>query len=624
MEGRERARFFLRRRARVEPDPFTETITIPKIQSDPITGEHQIQLPADAVVVDPTAGEEQLNGSTSFRRWLGQGLKNLYTGRFIGLIAERWSTSLRFRTVLITTVLMLVGIASLMMFLSNQIAAGLFKERFEQHQIEATRGLAQVSNTFSSAAVTDRATTTALATDTLLRLEGDGASIRRDFILSPLPGAQNLYVGTLTSSGLTTKAIPFELAEQVQNGDGVYWQSIGLIRDNETVPGLAFGTKVTLPPGNVYALYLIYDLSPLQTTMDFINSVMWLGTLVFMVMTSVIFSYVTRSVIKPVSVAAKVSEELAAGNLDQRIPVTGADELARLGTSFNKMANSLEQQINQLATLSAMQQRFVSDVSHELRTPLTTVRMAAQVLYDSREEFDPINERSAELMFNQVERFQQLLADLLEISRFDAGAAYLHVEPEDMREVLVAVLDDAEILASANKCKLSLITQGEDFSADLDTRRVQRISRNLVNNAIEHAEGNPVDVILGATDTNITLAVRDYGLGMDEDTMAHVFDRFWRADPARARTTGGSGLGLAIAKEDTQLHQGRLDVWAEPSYGACFRLVLPRKQDIPAGEPALDLPPNYRLVDRQQSDTWEISLAELQESLKESEGEDAD
>ncbi|MFC0581335.1 MtrAB system histidine kinase MtrB [Micrococcoides hystricis] len=545
------------------------------------------------------------------------------TGRIAGVMVERWNTSLRFRTVLTTTVLMLTGIASLMIFLSNQIAGGLFNERFEQHQIEATRGLSQVANTFSSAAVTDRATTTALATDTLLRLEGDGASIRRDFILSPLPGAQNLYVGTLASSGLTTKAIPFELAEKVQNGDGVYWQSIGITRDTQTVPGLAFGTKVTLPPGNVYALYLIYDLSSLQKTMDFINSVMWLGTIVFMVMTIAIFSYVTRSVIKPVSVAANVSEELAAGNLDQRIPVTGTDELARLGTSFNKMANSLQQQINQLATLSAMQQRFVSDVSHELRTPLTTVRMAAQVLYDSRDEFDPINERSAELLFNQVERFQQLLADLLEISRFDAGAAFLHVEPRDMREIVVEVLNHAEILASANKCKLSLITQGDDFAAELDDRRVERITRNLINNAIEHAEGNPVDVILGATDTNITLAVRDYGLGMDEETMAHVFDRFWRADPARARTTGGSGLGLAIAKEDTQLHQGRLDVWAEPSYGACFRLVLPRSQDVPAGAPALELPPNYRLMDRQQSDTWEISLTELEESLREA-GEDDD
>lgn len=506
---------------------------------------------------------------------------------------------------------MLVGIASLMMFVSNQIARGLFEERFDQHQIEATRGLSQVSNIFSSAAITDRASTAALATDTLPLLEGDGASVKRDFILSPMPGAQNLYVGTMTSSGLTTAVIPPELAERLQESDGQYWQSIALNRDGEKIPALAFGTRVTLPPGNVYALYLIYDLSSLKTTMEFINGVMWIGTLVFMLMIIVISSYLTRAVIRPVSVAAGVSEELAAGNLDQRIPVTGEDELARLGTSFNKMANSLQQQITQLATLSAMQQRFVSDVSHELRTPLTTVRMAAQVLYDSREDFNAIENRSAELLYNQVERFQQLLADLLEISRFDAGAAFLHPEPLNMRDLVVEALDHAEILALANNCKLSLITEGTDFDADLDARRVERIVRNLVNNAIEHAEGNPVDVILGSTDTNVTLSVRDYGLGMDEETMNHVFDRFWRADPARARTTGGSGLGLAIAREDASLHKGTIDVWGEPNYGACFRLVLPRKQNEPAGEPAIAQPPNYLLTERQQADTWAIPLTEL-------------
>src|SRR5205085_11386980 len=134
---------------------------------------------------------------------------------------------------------------------------------------------------------------------------------------------------------------------------------------------------------------------------------------------------VTRQIVKPVQHTARIAEMLSAGRLQERLAIRGVDELAKLGTSFNKMADNLQRQIRELEDLSRVQRRFVSDVSHELRTPLTTVRMAADVLHEARDSFDSATARSAELLQTQLDRFEALLSDLLEISRFDAGAATL-------------------------------------------------------------------------------------------------------------------------------------------------------------------------------------------------------
>jgi two-component system sensor histidine kinase MtrB len=287
-----------------------------------------------------------------------------------------------------------------------------------------------------------------------------------------------------------------------------------------------------------------------------------------------------------------VSEKLAAGQLQERMVVRGEDEVARLGASFNHMAASLQEQITQLATLSQMQQRFVSDVSHELRTPLTTVRMAAEVLYDAREEFDPINKRSAELLYNQVERFQSLLSDLLEISRFDAGVAMLDAEPEDILQVVAHVIEGAAPVAAEYGSEIILSAPGGAIIAEMDARRIDRILRNLILNAVEHGEGKPVRVTVAASRTAVGIAVRDHGIGMAPAEAARVFDRFWRADPARARTTGGSGLGLSIAMEDTKLHNGWLQAWGKKGHGANFRLTLPLRQGEDIDKSPVQLEPS--------------------------------
>ncbi|REE03474.1 HAMP domain-containing histidine kinase [Citricoccus nitrophenolicus] len=517
-------------------------------------------------------------------------------GRWLSALRRRWTASLQLRTVAITAVLTLVAAGVLALFLSQQITSGLFQSRFDQVEAESNRGLNQARSIFDNAVTNDSESTDLLVTNTLNQLAGDtGATVVRDMLLVPLEEAQNLFVGPKSSSGLSTEVIPDELSQAVQEDNGTYWQSISLpAEDGGTSPGLAFGTQVTLPPGNIYALYMVYDLTSVQDTLDYLMRVLVVAGAMLVMMNSLIAVYVTRSVVRPVGQAASAAESLSSGDLTVRMPVHGEDEMARLGSSFNRMADNIQDQITQLAELSQMQQRFVSDVSHELRTPLTTVRMAAEVLYDSREEFDAINRRSTELLYHQVERFQALLADLLEITRFDAGAATMAPEETDILHVATDVVLTAQPLAHKANTAVFVVPMDMEVTADVDPRRIERIIRNLVNNAIEHGEGRPVDVIVGAGEDTVAVVVRDHGIGMSEEQASRVFDRFWRADPARARTTGGSGLGLSIATEDTRLHNGRLDAWGAPGDGSAFRLTIPRRSGGTVGDGApLDLPPVY-------------------------------
>lgn len=496
-------------------------------------------------------------------------------------LLRRWRRSLEFRTVLVTIVLSVVSFAVVGAYLSNQIANNLFQERLKQAESESRYYVKQVQDTFDGAQANDQSSVITLVYDTLKAVEGNGSVIQRRYVFEAMPEQtkpRNRWVESRASDQLTVRVIPPALRKSVQeSGKDQYWASTEFPVGNQDHPGIAVGNKVTFN-GTVYELYLLYDLDTAQQTLDEIQNVLWAGGAALILMIGGIAWYVTRNVVSPVSHAAVVSEKLAAGQLQERMVVKGEDEVARLGASFNHMAASLQEQITQLATLSQMQQRFVSDVSHELRTPLTTVRMAAEVLFDARDDFDPINKRSAELLYNQVERFQSLLSDLLEISRFDAGAAVLDSELTDIFQVVSHVIDGASPVAAEYGSEVRLTSRHKSIIVEMDSRRIDRILRNLLLNAVEHGEGKPVHVSVAANHEAVAVSVRDFGIGMTPAEAARVFDRFWRADPARARTTGGSGLGLSIAAEDTKLHNGWLQAWGRKGSGSNFRLTLPLKR----------------------------------------------
>jgi two-component system sensor histidine kinase MtrB len=350
----------------------------------------------------------------------------------------------------------------------------------------------------------------------------------------------------------------------------------------EPSPALVVGAPVLsdTPGGEQIELYYVFPLTQEDESLAGIRSTVIISGIALTLFVVGIGVLVTRLVVDPVRRAAGTAQRLAEGQLEERMTVRGEDDLARLAKSFNAMADSLQRQITQLEGLSQLQQRFTSDVSHELRTPLTTVQMAADVLHEARTDFPAHVARSAELLKGELDRFEGLLSDLLEISRYDAGAAMLDPEPADLGALVERVVDGMSALAQRHGCRLAVTRPDGIVLAEVDARRVERILRNLVGNAIEHGAGKPVEVTLAANRSAAAVTVRDHGVGLSSADAQHVFDRFWRADPSRVRTVGGSGLGLSISLEDARLHGGWLQVWGQPGAGAQFRLTLP----LAAGE----------------------------------------
>jgi two-component system sensor histidine kinase MtrB len=391
----------------------------------------------------------------------------------------------------------------------------------------------------------------------------------------------------LPSSGPVDE-VPQDLRDAVQVGKFAH-KITTVSRESGAVTVVAVGIPVATPTREVQ-LYLLFPLTTEQQTLNLVQNTLLLGGLLLTLLLAGIASLVTRQVVTPVRQAAEVAERFADGHLEERMPVAGEDDVARLAVSFNEMAGSIQSQIHQLEEFGALQRRFTSDVSHELRTPLTTVRMAADTLHDSRENLPPALGRSTELLVDELDRFESLLGDLLEISRLDAGVADLSVETTDARGVVRGVVDAVRPVAASSGTAIELTMPDAEVFADLDPRRVSRILRNLLGNALDHGEGRPVQVRLGADDQAVAVLVRDFGVGLREGEEELVFNRFWRADPSRNRRTGGTGLGLSISLEDARLHGGWLDAWGEPGAGAAFRLTLPRWQGATLNGSPLPLP----------------------------------
>ncbi|MFF5427154.1 MULTISPECIES: MtrAB system histidine kinase MtrB [unclassified Streptomyces] len=400
-----------------------------------------------------------------------------------------------------------------------------------------------------------------------------------------------------------TRSIPVDLRHSVAQSSDTFqkFSRIHYTNGRDSEPALVIGKRLTDAEGDQYELYYLFPLTQEEDSLALVKGTLATAGLFVVVLLGAIAWMMVRQVVTPVRMAAGVVERLSAGRLQERMKVTGEDDIARLGEAFNKMAQNLQHKIQQLEDLSRMQRRFVSDVSHELRTPLTTVRMAADVIHEARSDFDPVTARSAELLGDQLDRFESLLSDLLEISRFDAGAAALEAEPIDLRQVVRRVIGGAEPLAERKGTRIVVVGDEQPVVAEADARRVERVLRNLVVNAVEHGEGRDVVVKLAAAGGAVAVAVRDYGVGLKPGEASRVFNRFWRADPARARTTGGTGLGLSIAVEDARLHGGWLQAWGEPGGGSQFRLTLPRTADEPLRGSPIPLEPEDSRRNREQA-----------------------
>jgi len=500
-------------------------------------------------------------------------------------IVRFWRRSLQFRTVLISMGLTTLAIIVVGLYMSVSISNDLFSSRLTQVLNESQRAQAAAQRVLDTSEATDRigaqsvmnAARTAIRDATsspyiaVFRVPGQEASV-----LSPQDFSSPELTGGVISSTLR--------GDVDADSTGQYWQSVALNSTSGRVPGVVVGSQLSLPGGGNYELYIGYDFSQAESTLAFVQSVLWFAGAVLLVLSGMVAFFVARLLVRPIQVAADTSEKLSQGDLDVRIPESGEDVMSTLSRSFNSMASSMQRQLTELAELSTIQQRFVADVSHELRTPLTTIRLASDHLYRHREDLTRDNRRSAELLQAQLDRFESLLADLLEISRYDARTIELETEPTNVASLTSDVVGLMMSLATENKCEITITAPGGHFDVDADPRRIRRILINLIGNAIEHGAGAPIDVKIDSSPTAVAVSIRDHGHGMSPDQVLQVFGRFWRADTARKRTIGGTGLGLAISLEDARVHGGRIDVWAQVDIGANFVLTLPRDSEAEIGE----------------------------------------
>ena len=390
------------------------------------------------------------------------------------------------------------------------------------------------------------------------------------------PVATQIFEPATASATRVRSLVSPELRDIVRESDEIGWQSTGIPDADSLLPGIVVGTTLEIPGSGTYELYAAYSLENQQDLISTTIRVMWISVAALLVILGFVTWAVMRWVLSPVRQASANARQLADGEFDTRMEVRGSDEIAQLATSFNQMAESLETQFTQMERISKVQTEFVSAVSHELRSPVTTVRMAGQLIYDNRDDLPPSLKRAAELQYNQLLNLDATLADLLEISRYDAGGVTLATELANIGDLVEEVIEVSEPLAHSNGVRVTYEASG-DTTAEIEPRRVRRLARNLLVNALEHAEGRPVNVVVTANDTAVAIMVQDHGIGISDEQIRHVFDRFWRADSSRVRKSGGTGLGLTIAREDAQIHGGTLEVAGELGVGSTFLLTLPKE-----------------------------------------------
>ncbi|MEU9103856.1 MtrAB system histidine kinase MtrB [Streptomyces xanthophaeus] len=530
-----------------------------------------------------------------------------------------WRRNIQLRVVAATLLISLAVVLALGFVVIAQVSTGLLDAKEEAAQSQAAGGFAVAQEKANTPATVDGpdATDNKVGRDAstwmnslVKQLASGGQTAFEVVALGAGTGVEQggpnaLGVRGARASGNVdpTASVPLGLRQAVNHATGAF-KTFSEIRytagsgEKAPEPALVVGKRLTDINGEPYDLYYLFPLTQEEESLNLVKVTISTAGLFVVVLLGGIAWLVVRQVVTPVRMAAGIAERLSDGRLQERMKVTGEDDIARLGEAFNKMAQNLQNKIQQLEDLSRMQRRFVSDVSHELRTPLTTVRMAADVIHDARVDFDPVTARSAELLAGQLDRFESLLSDLLEISRFDAGAAALEAEPIDLRDVVHRVIGGAEPLAEHKGTRIRVLGDTQPVIAEADSRRVERVLRNLVVNAVEHGEGRDVVVRLASAGGAVAVAVRDYGVGLKPGEATRVFNRFWRADPARARTTGGTGLGLSIAVEDARLHGGWLQAWGEPGGGSQFRLTLPRTADEPLRGSPIPLEPEDSRANR--------------------------
>jgi len=357
-----------------------------------------------------------------------------------------------------------------------------------------------------------------------------------------------------------------ELRVIVSRGEiGFAWQPLA------GEPVLVVGGRGAGPPD----LFIAFPAAPVETALAQLRIGLLAAGAAAIGMALLVAGLLARWILRPVGAAGRAARRLAAGDLSARVPDGGRDELSRLGLELNRMAEALEGTVLRLEAAQQQNRRFVADVAHELRTPLTALVAEASVIEGHTGSMPPDARRAAELLVGDVRRLRVLVDDLMEISRFDADAERPALEPVDLGRVVTGAVAARLPEAAVSLPRVPLVVES-------DPRRLDRILGNLLDNARDHAPCAVVEVALQQTRDGAVIVVADRGPGVHADAIAHLFERFYKADPSRAG--GSSGLGLAIAAEHAALLGGTLRARNRPGGGLVLALTLPVTRSLPVGD----------------------------------------
>ncbi|HEU4397385.1 MAG TPA: HAMP domain-containing sensor histidine kinase, partial [Actinomycetota bacterium] len=455
---------------------------------------------------------------------------------------------LRARVVLFTSAI----VVGALLLLGAALHALLAKSLYTQQSEDAVQQVLLLTQQAAAAALSD--TTGLTSTETQQRL--------RDELTRGSGGGQPSFRGVVLRNADTTaesdrdyriEHVPQALVDRVLARSELAYVYV----PSPAGPGrmLIVGAPIQTEQG-VEEAYFFYPLNFQEETLSRLTRFLLIVGAGLLAAVVILAAISIGRVLRPIQRARDVAEEITAGNLAARIPqATSHDDFGRLAESFNRMTDNLAQKIGELEHVGSLQARFVSDVSHELRTPLATVRMAADYIHAARTGLPPDAQRAAVLLERELERFENLLEDLLEISRFDAGVINLEPVEVDIGSLLDEVVDALDPIAHGRKVDVGLRVergQGAPLVA-ADPRRLDRVFSNLVKNAIEHTAEGSVRIWVGRRGAAVVATIADDGEGIPAEDLPHIFERFYRADVHRARTLGGTGLGLAIALENVNL-----------------------------------------------------------------------
>jgi signal transduction histidine kinase len=360
-----------------------------------------------------------------------------------------------------------------------------------------------------------------------------------------------------SSLSLGADQVPADLQELVASGQ--------LAWERTTVADTSYLVTGGRVPGTEAEAYFFFSEEELRSDLMELGTILLGGLGVVVILAALAGALLARRTLAPVARASDAARSLAEGLLATRLPVEREDEFGAWATSFNEMAEALEAKITELSEAQARERRFTADVAHELRTPLTAVVNEASLLAEHIERMPPEARRPAELLVADVARLRDLVEDLMEISRLDAGTQPLRPERVDLGSLVASA-----VRARGWNERLRLDT--DEVVLTSDPRRLERIVANLVGNALEHG-GREVVVRVGRDGVGAFVEVSDRGPGIAREDLPHLFDRFYKAD--RSRTGLGTGLGLAIALENARLLGGDIAVASEPGAGTRFTFRLP-------------------------------------------------